>query len=237
MAGETKSYRDRLLGRAQRFQEQLAQERPDSLQVDDAYRGFYMVVEPPDKAASANLNSGATGVGEVLLLADGNLYTQNDQLLAPLPADQLAKVKAAQLQGLTWHFAVATIYYVGSTHLLTAEVAACAWKQEVDAAFAPYFKNQRFRMAGGEHPRLRLSQQEFDKVRASGGTWYLTKQQARPKLATGTVYFRRKSAAVDKVAKSATKHKVLWTFIACLFWLLVIAAIAFFVWWFFFSKS
>ncbi|MDR1017014.1 MAG: hypothetical protein LBL67_06145 [Coriobacteriales bacterium] len=128
---------------------------------------------------------------------------------------------------------VSAVYYSAETKGMSAEIASFDWSDQVDSAVAVFVENLRFRIMKGEHPKLALSQQEFDRVLSSGGKWYLVKQKKRRDLPKGTIYFRKRQAGADAIASSARRHTLLWTVIACLFWLVVLALLVLAVWWFF----
>ncbi|MDR1422130.1 MAG: hypothetical protein LBI64_04610 [Coriobacteriales bacterium] len=86
------------------------------------------------------------------------------------------------------------------------------------------------RIAAGDHPGLRLTQQQLVRVIESRGAWYLTKAEPLPDPKRGWAVYKRRTSTTDHLVTAALRHNKGCLVASWLGAVILIAALAWLVW-------
>lgn len=237
---ETRSFRDPMASRmeaARKRKEALDAEYP---QVRDVYDGFYETVTELS-AEGAGFLLGAEGIigSELALDAEQlSLIADGGRVLTTFKGK--ARERLAAHLADKWHVKVylGATFFHSETRSGSAELALICWaplKEEYEASLETFSRNIASRLASGDRAGLKLTQDQFINVLRSDGSWYLTPTKKREPLPKGTVVYKARRTAIERLTGFALKHRMGCNLLAIVFWLMVLGGIAFLVWTLFFS--
>jgi len=242
MSQESKRFVDPL-GDYMRAAQESSQQRLEAFPVvQEVYQGFYFVIEPHTKEGANCLNSSGGITGTQLTLGEAagglGLYAQNHGCIALLDRDISRELSELISKDWTVQVVLASTIFEFETKDFSANCACFCYAPELSEghrqAMEAFIDNMVHRIGGGTKPRLSLTQDQFVKVLKSGGGWYLTKDEPWPKLPQGSIYFRRRKTVNDRLVGAALKGNkgcVVTSWIATV---VIVAAIALAIWFFFF---
>jgi len=183
--------------------------------VNTIYEGFYASIDPQDQEGASYL-AGAEGIiGSNLELKqtpNGLVFVaQTDgRNIARPEADATTRIERALAKEWTVRCTLALITYNTASKGFHAEYACfcydAAAKEACVKAVETFIQNSIQRITGGMHPGLALNQIQFAKVMESGGDWYLTKELPWPELEKGSVFYRRRRTATERLIAVALEH-------------------------------
>ena len=229
---DSSSYQDpmaRRLAAVTQRQRQLDKEFPP---VAGVYDGFYQLLEPPTAEGGAFFLGSAGIVGTRLKLDLGEgaqLRSATGQALLPLPEQTARRLRDQSDKGWQIMAVIAAIYYRAQNQGVSVEIAFLSWDSG-QPALAVFARNIVARLASGDHAGLELSQEQLVKVLQSQGRWFLTKASDRPGTAKGTVLFKKRAGAIQRLIALLLRHPKASNIVAIAFWLLLAAAVAGMIW-------
>lgn len=210
--------------------------------VQSVYEGFYFRLDPDDDdgfnlLAGANCLIGTELFLEFLQGADGGPSVQIDarheQRIATL--DAKVSKRLADLRNRGWDIQVrlSVVFYEQEIKRFWGEAAAMAYDPN---ASCPTSGVQNFighivkRIQDGDHPNVKLNQEQFEHVLDSDGAWYLTKSLPLPKIKSGQAVFKRRMQPLEHLTEAAVKGNKGCLVGSIVFWVALALAL---VWWFF----
>ena len=210
--------------------------------VREVYQGFYARFYPLGKDG-ANFLSSAEGIigSELDLRRVGSglgFFAYDGRQISALE-DTLAN-KLIVLADAGWTIRCLLAYTLFETEKKTFSAQfACfclgpGLSEDHMKALENFIHNMTDRIASASHPGLGLSQEQFVKVLESGGEWFLAKDEPWPELPKGTVYYRRRRTFNDRLIGAALKGNKGCSIASWIAAVLIVAAIAFAIWHFFF---
>ncbi|MCL1846491.1 MAG: hypothetical protein FWF91_00810 [Coriobacteriia bacterium] len=212
--------------------------------VDVSYRGFYGDFRPQGKEGTVFLSSSEGIIGtELLLREEGEalgLYVRDNRRIAVLDKSLSDRIKG--FLGLGWMVRcfLAYVVFQSEEKAFSAYFACFCYDVELEdehrKALEGFIGNMTDRIASAAHPSLDLTQEQFVRVLESAGEWFLTKDEPWPELPKGSIYYKRRRTLNDRLIGAALKGNkgcvvMSWTATA-----LIVAAVAFAIWFFFFSS-
>jgi hypothetical protein len=183
--------------------------------VDTVYEGFYASFDPQDKDGASYLEGAEGIIGSDLVLRqdpDGLAFVaQGDgRSIARLKGDAVQRIERALALGWKVHCVLALTTYNAASKSFRAEYACFCYdagaEEDCVMAVEIFIQNTIQRITGGMHPGLQLNQIQFAKVMESGGDWYLTKELPWPELEKGSVFYRRRRTATERLVSIALEH-------------------------------
>ena len=225
---------------SQAAQEQHAETYPA---VNEVYKGFYAGFEPSDKEGITFLSGSEGIIGTELVLRQVNdrlgFFAYDNRRVSTLEKSLSDKLNDLLSAGWTIRCKLAFIVYVSEKKTFSAQFACFCYgpelSQEQKESLENFIRNMTHRIASASHPGLALSQEQFIRVLASKGEWYLAKDEPWPELPRGSVYYRRRRTFNDRLIGAALKGNTGCVVASWIGTIIIIAAIVFAIWFFFFS--
>jgi hypothetical protein len=221
---------------AQEIQKRRLDTYPD---VKEVYASHYVEFTPNGEVGEQFLGSSDGVIGTELALGlEGEqlgFFSYDGRFIAKL---EDAVLRKALEQGWNVRCFLAYSTFNAPTKSISG-AAACfcydnALGKEASEALEVYIKNVIGRIAHREYLRLALEQEQFIKVLESKGQWYLIKEEPWPKLAKGTVYYRRRRTFNDRLIDAANRGNKGCLVASWLGMFIALAGIGLLIWYFFF---
>ncbi|MCL2756802.1 MAG: hypothetical protein FWD43_01840 [Coriobacteriia bacterium] len=239
-AGETKSYKDRTSGAVQAVLLENPRYESRFPDVNSIYDGFYFMFSSTDKRSASFLAGGEGIIGLALKLAfddEGlSILARDGSVVARIEGQAANRLREHHDKGWVINAALATTLYHEKEKRFAAEVACLCFDAEFDEthsqALTTFTKNIIGRINAGLRPALELEQQQLDKVIESKGAWYLTKNTPSSPKEKGMMYYKRRRTWADYLVVAAMNGNIGCQIANIVFWIGLVAAIAFAVWWF-----
>ncbi|MDR2196587.1 MAG: hypothetical protein LBO07_01290 [Coriobacteriales bacterium] len=163
-------------------------------------------------AAGAGGAAGTAGAADAASAASATLSTLNGDTIAHLDDATAERLNTLITAGWELRCVLSLVIYNAEEKGFAGECACLCYNPAVEPAYRDalqtFIDNIVLRIAAGDHPGLKLNQQQLIRVLESGGSWFLTKAEPLPEPARGwVVYRRRKSAAEHLVAAALKKNR------------------------------
>ena len=210
----------------------------------DVYIGGYLTIEKVTKEESERLASNECMIGmPVTLTTDAEssefriLSSQGNSIGVVKPKNRLALRNALE-NGWTCRCWLSLVYYAEADKMLHGEIVYQCFnvkesQTKEQAALEAYTQHTSEALAAGKRPRLTLTGTSYDQVIESNGAWQGEDGEPLPistKRGSGTVVFKRKRSAADKLALSALERKPGCRIALTVVLLVLVIAIAFGIW-------
>ena len=210
--------------------------------VNKSYRGFYAGMDPCNKEGNTFL-SGAEGIiGTELFVRQTDpglgLFTRDNRHIAILEKSRSNELKEMIGQDWTVHCVLAYTLYEAEKKNFSAKLACFCYAPSIAEnqkdALETFIRNMTDRIASAANPSLALTQEQLNRVLDSKGAWYFAKGEPWPELPRGSVYYRRKRTYKDRLIEIALKGNKGCLIASWAAMFVVIAAIIYAIWRFFF---
>ena len=113
----------------------------------------------------------------------------------------------------------------------SAEVAIICYAPDHEAELSKFAQLMQKRIAKGEHPAVKLSPKELERVLAAGGAWADTKEAPKPKLGKMEALYKTKQTSTERAALAAVEGNK-----GCYIGLIACAVVLIAAIWFFFFR-
>jgi hypothetical protein len=203
------------------------------------YFGTYERVQEVTEEESRHLSSNESVIGSLVTLVfdeDGDgrervcVESARGYSLGHFSPDFSSQLTALRQEGLICTAYLSAVAYAESNGLFWGEFAVVCYAPDQATAWEHYCANLKGRIANGDHPDMQLGKKNLARVIDSNGVWCLNKSIPYEKLDRGGVYFKKKRSWSDALVEMAVSGNMGCKIIAVLFWIVLAAAVIFFVW-------
>jgi len=209
---------------------------------DRSYRGFYAGMDPCNKEGKIFLSGSEGIVGTELYFRQSDtgleLFTSDNRHIATMEKRASNNLTELLSQGWTIRCRLAYTLFIAENKTFSAQLACFCYApwipEEQKEALENFIRNMTDRIASASHPSLTLTQEQFNRVLESKGEWYLTKDEPWPDLPKGSVYYRRQRTYKDRLVGAALKGNKGCLIASWAAMFVIIAAIIYAIWYFFF---